>query len=239
MPTKGKQSQTAFFISLSSIFITSRRSITSPLTHQFTEDQWLQWVDTLSDQEYVVIDDFLSEELYKGIRAFFEERQHQDAFDKAAIGALQNNQINTAVRGDFTYWLSKERDTQLQQFWELLDELMFVMNRYCYLSLSDYEFHLAHYPVGTFYKRHLDQFVGRNNRMISVVIYLNENWTEGDGGELQVYLASGDVKIQPKARRCVLFKSADVEHEVLATHVGRDSLTGWLLYKPAGLGLLA
>jgi SM-20-related protein len=116
---------------------------------------------------------------------------------------------------------------------------MFVMNRYCYLSLSDYEFHLAHYPTGTFYKRHLDQFVGRNNRMISVVIYLNEHWKVGDGGELQIYLESGDVTVQPKARRCVLFKSADVEHEVLTTNVGRDSLTGWLLYKPAGLGLLA
>jgi len=208
------------------------------VTYQFSEDQWLQWVDVLSEQQYVVIDGFLSEDMFKTIQSFFQEKLRQDEFDKAAIGSLQNNQVNKAVRGDFTYWLNKERDVALKPFWELLDELVYVMNRYCYLSLSDYEFHLAYYPAGTFYKRHLDQFVGRNNRMISVVIYLNEHWKEGDGGELQVYLDSGEVKVQPKARRCVLFKSADVEHEVLETTVGRNSLTGWLLYKPAGLDVL-
>lgn len=197
-------------------------------------------MDALAEQQYVVIDDFLSEAQYAAIRQFFDDKLADEAFHKAAIGTSALHQVNETIRGDFTYWLSKGRDTEMESFWSLADELMYVMNRYCYLSLSDFEFHLAYYPAGTFYKRHLDQFMDRNNRMISVVIYLNEHWTEGDGGELRIFHSEdGHVDVQPKARRCVLFKSADVEHEVRITHVGRSSLTGWLLYQPMGLGHLA
>jgi len=32
----------------------------------------------------------------------------------------------------------------------------------------------------------MDQFQGKNNQVISMLIYLNENWQEGDGGELKI-----------------------------------------------------
>ena len=68
------------------------------------------------------------------------------------------------------------------------------------------------------------------------MIYLNEEWAEGDGGELVIYKNSGEMKIQPLASRCVLFKSDQIEHEVLFTNKPRYSLTGWLLYYPPGIG---
>ncbi len=203
----------------------------------YSDETWLDWIDQMSVDDYVVIDEFLPKEIYQTLRKFFLEHLEQDDFSKAGIGASGNRQIATSIRGDYVYWLSDKRDIDLQQVFLLIEELRQKLNRYCYLSLSGYEFHLAHYPAGTFYRRHIDQFRERNNRMISVIIYLNELWNEGDGGELIIY-RDNEVhqKVQPLANRCVMFRSDCVEHEVSLTQISRYSLTGWLLYQPQGLG---
>lgn len=72
-----------------------------------------------------------------------------------------------------------------------------------------------------------------------MLVYLNEDWKQGDGGELKIHQQSGKgMFIAPLARRLVMFKSATVEHEVMLTHTHRKSLTGWLLHQPASLGSL-
>ncbi|MEQ8906520.1 2OG-Fe(II) oxygenase [Ekhidna sp.] len=204
----------------------------------FPEEKWIDWVDQLSENDYVVIDNFLSPELYQVVRKFLLQRLEEDEFKRAGLGSVFNNQLDTSIRGDFTYWLDKDRDITLSPAFELIEEIKFTLNRFCFLSLSGYEFHLAHYPAGTFYKRHVDQFQDRSNRMISVIIYLNEGWKHGDGGELKIYKDEEELLIDPIAGRCVMFKSADVPHEVMKTNVGRYSLTGWMLYQPSGVGYL-
>ncbi len=200
-------------------------------------ENWLSWMDEISDKDYVVIDHFFQEELYAEIRSFFLSKLPN--FKEAGIGVDAEKQINSKIRGDFTYWLDRKRDSNLQNFWELLDEIIQMFNRYCYLSLSGYEFHLAHYPSGGHYDKHLDQFENRNNRMISVVIYLNEGWQPGDGGELEIFEKDGSsFLVQPLAMRCVMFKSSEVPHAVLQANKSRFSLTGWLLYQPSALGQL-
>lgn len=197
-------------------------------------DKWFSWMDELADQNYVVIDDFIDNNLYKEIKNFLLKKI--DAFDQAGIGALNQNIIKKTIRGDKTYWLNKERDFELKDFWELLAETKSTLNRYCYLSLSGDEFHLAHYPSGGFYARHLDQFDGRSNRMISMIIYLNENWEPGNGGQLEILDKNRELQlVDPIARRCVLFKSDQVPHAVLKSFKDRYSLTGWLLYQPTSL----
>jgi|SRR5690606_5351284 len=120
-----------------------------------------------------------------------------------------------------------------------VEECTFHFNRYCFLSLSGAEFHLAHYPSGGHYSRHLDRFENRSNRMISVVIYLNEDWRPGDGGELEIFQGDGSsFLVEPLGGRCVLFKSAVVPHAVRTAHKSRFSLTGWLLHRPPGLAPL-
>jgi SM-20-related protein len=205
----------------------------------FSEEQWIEWVDQLAQDDYIIIDDFIPESLYDTIRTFLLRRREEDEFAKAGIGAWGEYRIKASVRGDFVYWLDAKRDQELAPFFELAQELIARLNRYCYLSIGGSEFHLAYYPPGTYYHRHLDQFRERNNRLISVVLYLNAVWQPGDGGELKIYRADGgEVLCEPRARRCVLFKSDVVEHEVLLTHTDRFSLTGWLLYQPASLGYL-
>lgn len=192
-------------------------------------------MDDISDKDYVIIDHFLRDDLYAEIRSFFLAKL--PAFKEAGIGTDMDKHIDNNVRGDFTYWLDRKRDTNVQELWNLVDEVIHMFNRYCFLSLSGYEFHLAHYPSGGHYDKHLDQFENRNNRMISVVIYLNEGWQKGDGGELEIFENGNEsFLVEPIAGRCVMFKSDKVPHAVLEAHKSRFSLTGWLLYQPSALG---
>lgn len=198
-------------------------------------EQWLSWVDELSANDYVIIDQFIRQDMYADVSSFF--LSNLSSFSKAGIGTAEDNTIRHDIRGDHTYWLDRKRDTSLQTFWDLVDESIQVFNRYCYLSLSGYEFHLANYPPTAHYEKHLDQFNNRSNRLITVVIYLNENWKKEDGGELEMFLKDGSTKIvEPIAGRCVLFKSAEVPHQVLTSKKDRHSLTGWLLRYPSALG---
>lgn len=192
-------------------------------------------MDELSERNYVAIDNFLKEDDYRLTRHFFLDHLHE--FRPAGIGTSAQNQVLRSVRGDVTYWLDSQRDLTLQPFWELVNETITVFNRYCYLSLSGFEFHMAHYAPGRGYEKHIDQFGLRNNRMISMVIYFNEGWKCGDGGELELEDSTGkSYVITPLRNRCVMFKSADVPHAVLEARKSRYSLTGWFLYHPVKLG---
>jgi len=192
-------------------------------------------MDELSSKNYVIIDHFLNDSGLKTIQSFFQT--HLDAFTKAGIGALSDHVIRKDIRGDYTFWLDRKRDTDLEEIWNLIDETMYIYNRYCFLGLSGYEFHLAHYPQGGHYDKHLDQFNNRNNRTISMVVYLNKDWKQGDGGELEIFEEnSSSFLVQPIEGRCVMFKSAEVPHAVLASNKPRNSLTGWLLQQPSALG---
>ncbi|WP_323756922.1 2OG-Fe(II) oxygenase [Roseivirga sp.] len=206
---------------------------------KFSEEQWINSVDQLAQNDFVIIDDFLDKQLFESIRTYFLDRLEADGFSDAAIGALNQKQLEKSIRGDKIYWLERKDDTEMESFFQLTDELIQQLNQLCYLSLSGCEFHLAHYPIGAFYKKHIDQFKGRSNRLISVIIYLNVGWKPGDGGELKIFKEnSEELLVEPLAGRCVMFKSDTVPHEVMKTKVNRYSLTGWLLYQPSTLGYL-
>ncbi len=202
----------------------------------FEGDSLIDWVDRLSENDFVVIDDFLTEPLFEKLRAFFLSKLVQEDFAIAGVGTLSNHQIAPDIRKDFIYWINREEDTVTKEVFLLIDKLIQVLREYCFLSISDSEFHLAHYPKGAYYHRHIDQFKDRGNRLISVIVYLNENWDKGDGGELKVYTNDKTHIIEPIGKRLVLFKSNAVPHEVMKTNVSRYSLTGWLLNKPANVG---
>jgi len=200
-----------------------------------TEESWLSWMDELSNKDYVIIDDFCREDLYQDLKLMFQDRL--PFFSQAGIGALDLNTVHEEIRGDQTYWLDRKRDIEIEAFWQLIDESIYMLNRYCFLSLSGYEFHFANYPIGGHYAKHLDQFQQRNNRMISFIIYMNDDWKPEDGGQLEIFpKRKASLKIDPLARRCVLFKSAELPHRVLKANKERRSLTGWLLYTPSHLG---
>lgn len=211
--------------------------MTTSTTSFHPSTQWQQWLDQLAKNDFVFVDDFIPEGMYQRIQNYFQSLLDEKEFSKAAIGSSEKRQVESSIRGDFIYWLDKQEDTELTPLFDLFDEAVARLREYLFLSLSDYEFHFALYPPKTRYEKHVDQFHGKNNRVISMLIYLNENWKIGDGGELKIYQDDGrEILIEPIAKRLLMFKSDTVEHEVLLTNTPRKSLTGWLLHKPSTVG---
>ena len=159
-------------------------------------------------------------------------------FTKAATGASHAKLIDTKIRGDQTYWLSEPsleppNLAQLQISIAMLS-LKDTFENYFPILLNNFEGHYSHYPAGTFYKKHMDNSRHTNNRVFSVITYFNQNWHEGDGGELVLYSPDNGqllIEIKPLFGITVIFFSADFPHEVKATVPDRYSLTGWFTHK--------
>ncbi len=136
---------------------------------------------------------------------------------------------NKLVRSDKIYWLDpKHNDPHENSFFELMDQFVRYLNSTCYTGITGYEFHYALYEKGSFYKKHLDQFQNNKSRAYSMIMYLNTDWQEKDGGELCIYHRDHVQTVAPRNGKCVFFKSSELEHEVLLTHQPRLSITGWL-----------
>jgi len=183
--------------------------------------------DGLAEGGYAVVENFLNEAEVKSILSL--NLFNDSSLRKAGIGK-KNKLINETIRGDSIQWIDKETaESELKLYLSRLDALRMFLNQNLYLSLKDFEVHLASYPVGAFYKRHLDQFKSDDHRKLSVILYLNENWKENDGGQLRMHLKGGSKDYLPLAGRLICFRSDLIEHEVLPATRERLSITGWLL----------
>ena len=189
-----------------------------------------QIADGLADQGYAVVDNFLTASEVGDILASDEFTNGLAHFRKAGIGKQQDLQINEAIRGDYIQWLDRSTaSAPMMVYLNRLGELIQFLNRSLYLSMKDYEVHLTIYPIGTFYKRHLDQFKKDDHRKLSVICYLNREWETNHGGQLRMHLPLDSIDILPEAGRLVCFRSDQIEHEVLPATRERMSLTGWIL----------
>ncbi|KAL7685493.1 putative oxoglutarate/iron-dependent dioxygenase, glycerol-3-phosphate dehydrogenase, NAD-dependent [Plasmopara halstedii] len=76
---------------------------------------------------------------------------------------------------------------------------------------------------------HYDNPGAPNKRKVTCLLYLNESWKKGDGGEVQLFpFLQQAVTVAPKMDRVVLFQSDQMLHRVLPSHVERYVLTIWL-----------
>lgn len=194
-------------------------------------------VDDLLEQGYAICDNFLSHEETAELRLQIAHRYEAGQFKQAGIGSAAGHQIAQQIRGDQILWIDEATDNQIERmFLEKMIELSLYLNRTCYLGIRGQEFHFAKYPIGTFYKRHLDAFQHKKGRILSVICYLNDAWQASEGGELMVYLPQQDgtekvLKIAPLAGRMICFESDKLEHKVHPASRERISVTGWLLDK--------
>ncbi len=207
------------------------------MSNQILKEQWVQWLDQLAEKEFVLIDNFLPLNILQSLEELFEKVYQKDDFNPAKVGSSYHEKRIDEIRSDSIYWLDKTQHSSIALFFELIHEMMQEISEFLFLSLQGYEFHFANYPQGGYYKAHLDQFKERNNRMISVVIYLNKNWENGMGGELKIH-GENELLIEPIYNRAVIFRSDTILHEVLPTQFERKSLTGWLLKRPSDIGVL-
>jgi SM-20-related protein len=186
--------------------------------------------DGLAEQGYAVVDQFLSQSEVDAILQLEEFHTEGATFKKAGIGNSKSMQIQEAVRGDFIQWLDKSTaPASVKVYLNKVEELIQFLNQALFLSLKDIEVHLTVYPVGSFYKRHLDQFKHDDHRKLSIICYLNNEWKDEHGGQLRMYLTDKSTDVFPTAGKLVIFRSDQIEHEVLPATRPRLSITGWIL----------
>lgn len=197
-----------------------------------------QLVDHIANQGYCVIDNFLDDTVTSALASETETLKLANAMTQAGVGR-EHLAVNKTIRGDSIYWLNEDNATAAQKsYLQQMEHLRSSLNQHLYLGLFGLECHLAAYPVGTFYKKHLDCFasndLNQSQRKISCIIYLNQNWKIEDGGQLRLYLNESDeysneksIDILPISGRAVIFLSDTFYHEVLPASRERLSLTGW------------
>ena len=198
-----------------------------PVSTPIPESTFDALADALVERGYAVLDNLLGEALITALRAEFDHPDCQ--FKTAGIGREEDHAIALDIRGDRICWI-EGGSAAAAAFLAAMETLRLALNRRLFMGLFDYESHLAYYPVGTFYKKHVDAFVGRSNRVLSTVLYLNPSWAEGDGGELVLYDEAGSAlveKLCPEAGRLVVFLSERFPHEVLPARRERYSVAGW------------
>lgn len=195
--------------------------------------------DTLADKGWMVLPGFLSPDKARELREQARLEWESGEFHAAAIGRGQELNVDESIRGDHVQWLERAETGVLADYQGFLEDLRVNLNRSLYLGLFEFESHFAVYPPGAFYRRHLDNFRGTSARIITAVLYLNEDWQDADCGQLRLYTNGSEggeyVDVFPHAGQLVLFRSTKFWHEVLPARRERFSLTGWLRTRGDGL----
>lgn len=191
------------------------------------QDSFESIISQIIDLGYGVLDGFLKQEEVVKLNESFLAHYQANEFKQAGIS--KGNEVVKNIRGDEILWLEKDKANAWEaEFLQRLEEFMSYVNYTCFLGLRSYEIHYASYPVGTFYKRHLDKFRNDSGRKLSFICYLNDGWQADNGGELVLHLPDKEEVIIPIGGRLVVFESDKIEHEVLPANRERRSLTGWL-----------
>ena len=188
----------------------------------------LRIVDDLAVRGWSQQPIFLPQVLTRALAAECRKRAAEGELAPAAVGRGPFSEIREGIRGDHIQWLEPGQVEACDLYLGLMDSLREAMNRGLYLGLEDFESHFALYPPGAFYLKHVDRFRDDDRRMVSAVIYLNDDWLPEHGGQLRMYLAE-DVEhdVVPIGGCLVVFLSGEVPHEVLPATRDRLSLTGW------------
>lgn len=156
-------------------------------------------------------------------------------FTPARIGWGQERKRDGLIRGDVIRWLDATREAD-NSYLGLMEGLRLALNQRLCLGLFSYEGHYAIYETGSRYQRHLDTHLGKNDRLLSTVVYLDSAWALADGGELVLHAAGAlpaVARILPQPGLMVLFLSEAFPHEVLVASRPRHSIAGWFSGRPA------
>jgi SM-20-related protein len=175
-----------------------------------------------------VRDRFLSSLEVRALAGCINARRERGDFVEARVGADRHLQRRAEIRGDSICWLTDPEFAAEFELLVLLEGLRLRLNRDAVLGLFDTELHYAWYPPGAQYARHVDQPLGRNQRRVSLALYLNERWAPSNGGVLRIFDDDDRHRdIEPMGGRLVLFLTERRGHAVMPARRDRLSLSGW------------
>ena len=195
-------------------------------------------IERIAERGFGVWEDFLTPAELATINQAFGRWLSEGRFAPAKIGQGDNRRQQESVRGDETWWFDPMGPpAELAPVLARIEALKTELNRALFLGLKDWEAHLARYPAGRGYQKHLDRHLGVSHRKLSLVLYLNENWAADAGGELVLFDKNGNElqRVAPVGGRLVAFLSEDFPHEVRPANRERRSLTGWFLDASRGV----
>ena len=168
----------------------------------------------LADNGFVVVENFISEDLRNDLRKDVCNLRSLDRFKIAKIGhdgmVQDENQPFRDIRYSETCFIGKAKEPEpkskaRQQLYAVLDAVKVELNtndvvkqgqvtkNVPHLDPDLEELMYAYYPRGGYYRRHRDaepQSMS-NWRRYSLLLYLNENWKPEDGGQLRIHRDSG------------------------------------------------
>jgi SM-20-related protein len=185
--------------------------------------------DALADPGWCVVPDYLSRDAVIALRDECLASHAAGNFHRAGVGS-GHAEIRAEIRGDQVLWIDEtEAGTALKQVLDQLETLRVTVNSNLFLGLFDIELHFAVYPPGAGYRRHLDRFQDDDRRALTIILYLNTDWHDDDGGLLRFWPGASDevMEISPQGGTLVAFLSDRFWHEVAPTRRQRMSLTGW------------
>ncbi|MCG3728844.1 2OG-Fe(II) oxygenase [Vibrio cincinnatiensis] len=181
-------------------------------------------LDAIAEQGWYVWEDFLTSDQVRDLKSCLPR-----AWQRARIGRQEEAQHVVDIRSDKIHWLYPGMGLSVQGYLERMEQIRQQVNQVFFLGLFEYEAHFAKYEAGDFYRKHLDAFRGNESRKLTTVLYLNEQWSEADGGSLALYDLNDQwvETIAPISGRLVVFLSERFPHEVLPTQAERISIAGW------------
>jgi SM-20-related protein len=192
------------------------------LNRQFVSEL-KQFPDLFSKNKYWHCKSVFTDDCLKDLLTSFE--QNQSNLRPAMIGKGLKKRKAQIIRNDLITWLERSDDS-FNALWSLLDQFKIIMRQDLFIPIKRYESQIALYPPGHFYLKHVDRHQLSPSRVFTFVLYLNE-WSEGDGGELNLYLDKNDkITIKPILNEIIIFAS-ELEHEVLVANKNRKSITAW------------
>lgn len=153
--------------------------------------------------------------------------QTESGFIDYRLANLTAGRHAREIRGDRIRWLDDTCPYGMA-YLRAIEHLASWFNATLYTGIQRCEAHYACYPAGFGYQWHTDNPHGRDERVLSAVFYLNDDWGAADGGELVLLDAHDTVQTcQPRANRLLIFNS-DLRHQVNITQRTRYSIATWM-----------
>ena len=184
--------------------------------NKLTDEQ----LDKFVDDGWMIIDGVFEN---KALLALQSESGFIDYRDAELTAGIRVSDI----RGDRIRWITENFFAGFY-YLQSINALGALFNRSLFAGIRHSEAHFACYPVGFGYQWHSDNPAGRDERVISAVLYLNDDWSDSDGGALEIVDKHGiHHNVMPVANRLVIFDS-DIQHQVQIAHRQRYSIATWM-----------
>ena len=184
--------------------------------NKLTDEQ----LDKFVDDGWMVIDEVFENKALLALQSESGFIEYRDAELTAGIRVSD-------IRGDRIRWITENFFAGFY-YLQSINALAALFNQSLFAGIRHSEAHYACYPVGFGYQWHSDNPAGRDERVISAVFYLNDNWSDNDGGALEIVDKHGiHHNVMPVANRLVIFDS-DLQHQVQIAHRQRYSIATWM-----------